>query len=254
MLASLSLMASWRIRRVAGRMATLFATIIASLLVCFALSAMTPGDAFTQLELDPAIPPATLAALRARYAAQSGVTARLRAWATGLERGKLGYSLAFHRPVASLLRERAPATLRLLGLAFVLAWLLALFWALSEALLAHSRWGGLLHGVSGALAAAWSSLQVGFVAVVALVVARVAWLAWLAAAVLACEFIPALYLQTAQALQTALGQPFVVAARARGLSRARVLWKHVVPNTFDTLIPLGSLTVTQLLVDTVIVE
>lgn len=268
MLASLSLMASWRIRRVAGRVATLLATIIASLLVCFALSAMTPGDAFTQLELDPAIPPATLAALRARYAAQSGVTARLRAWATGLERGKLGYSLAFHRPVASLLRERAPATLRLLGLAFVLAWLLALFWALSEALLAHSRLGALLHGASGALAAAWSSLPVGFVAVVALIVAPVAWLAgladfgggravtwpWLAAAVLACEFIPALYLQTAQALQTALGQPFVVAARARGLSRARVLWKHVVPNTFDTLIPLGSLTVTQLLVDTVIVE
>lgn len=267
MLASLFVMWSWRIRRSAVRLAALLATIIASLLICFGLSALTPGDAFSQLELDPAISPATIAALRARYDSGGSIAARFEAWSTGLARGDLGYSLAFHRPVAQLLRDRAPATLRLLLLAFALAWAMALAWALGEACLARSRLGTALHACGGFLASAWSSLPVGFVAIVALLVAPLAWLAgaagaggsgadwpWLAAAVLACEFIPALYLQAAHALQSVLAQPFVTAARARGQSFRRVLLSHVLPNSLDTLIPLASLTVTQLLVDTVIVE
>lgn len=260
---------SSRIRRHGGRLLALLATIIASLLVCFALSALTPGDAFSQWELDPSVSPATLVAWRARYLPGQSVPARFAAWGSGLAHGDLGYSLAFHRPVGALLRARAPATFRLLALAWVLAWLVALGWALAEARLGRFRFAGALHALGSFVASAWASLPVGFVAVLALVVAPLAWLAgsanfategstgrwpWLAASVLAFEFIPALYLQCAHALSVVAQQPYVVAARARGLSYGRVLWRHILPNSFDTLIPLASLTVTQLLVDTVIVE
>ncbi|MGH9415039.1 MAG: ABC transporter permease [Terriglobales bacterium] len=246
------------------RLASAAATVLISLLLCFALGQLTPGDAFTALEMDPSVPPATLAHLRALYEPHQPLFERLGAWLAGLGRGEWGYSLQYHRPVLSLLRHRLPLSLELMGLGLAMAWALGLCLALLPAWLGeHARWRterlleGLLHG-AGALV---TGLPLGVLAVLALVWAPVAWLPagaqpspWLPAAVLALAFLPTIYFQAAHALTRVRQRGFVQQARANGLGPARIVLLHVLPNCSDVLVPIASLTLSQALIELVILE
>ncbi|MGH3181792.1 MAG: hypothetical protein ACRDOE_07785, partial [Streptosporangiaceae bacterium] len=160
------------------RTAAALATLLAILLLSFALAQLTPGDAFSALELDPSVSPATLAHLRAVYLPQQPWPRRLGAWLAGTVRGDLGVSLQFHRPVLSLLRERTPASLKLIVLGLALAWTLGLLQALVPAWLgerARWRWQRRLNVGLHFAASLLTALPLGVLAVAALLLAPVQW-------------------------------------------------------------------------------
>ncbi len=95
-------------------------------LLTFLFSALTPGNYFDEMRLNPQIAPETVAALRAQYQLDRPLPMRYLHWLNAAAHGQLGFSFAYNSPVASLLGVRARNTLLLTATATLIAWLLAL--------------------------------------------------------------------------------------------------------------------------------
>lgn len=95
-------------------------------LLTFLFSALTPGNYFDEMRLNPQISPETVTTLRARYHLDQPLPLRYVHWLSSLAHGDLGFSFAYDTPVASLLWVRARNTLLLTGTAALLAWVLGL--------------------------------------------------------------------------------------------------------------------------------
>jgi peptide/nickel transport system permease protein len=95
-------------------------------LLTFLFSAMTPGNYFDEMRLNPQISPETVAALRTQYQLDRPLPIRYAHWLNAALHGQLGFSFAYNSPVAPLLWARARNTLLLTVTATFLAWLLAL--------------------------------------------------------------------------------------------------------------------------------
>jgi len=92
----------------------------------FLFSALTPGNYFDEMRLNPQISQETVAALRAQSQLDHPLPLRYIHWLGGVAHGNLGFSFAYNSPVGPLLRTRACNTLLLAGTATVLAWLIGL--------------------------------------------------------------------------------------------------------------------------------
>ena len=92
----------------------------------FLFSALTPGNYFDEMRLNPQIAPETVAALRAQYQLDRPLPIRYIHWLNAVAHGNLGFSFAYNSPVGPLLWVRARNTLLLTLTATLLAWLLAL--------------------------------------------------------------------------------------------------------------------------------
>lgn len=265
---------SQRTRTVASAAGMAVLSLLAGMLVAFVISSLTPGDSFSDLELDPSVSAKTIALLRARYVPNQPLAGRFARWLVAATHGDLGYSISFHRSVTQLLAERLPATLQLIALAFALAWAAGLVTGLALAALGEGRVAAGLRAFASLAACTIASMPTAVVAIAALLLAPPAWLntltapgaggslsarhitslPWLPACVLAVGLVPAIYFQCLHALAAVLPRPFILAARARGNSKARVLARYALPNCFDLLVPLASVAVTQLLLECIIVE
>jgi peptide/nickel transport system permease protein len=95
-------------------------------LLTFLFSALTPGNYFDEMRLNPQISPETVAALRAQYQLDRPLPIRYAHWLNAVAHGQLGFSFAYNSPVAPLLWTRARNTLLLTVTAAFLAWFLAL--------------------------------------------------------------------------------------------------------------------------------
>jgi peptide/nickel transport system permease protein len=95
-------------------------------LLTFLFSALTPGNYFDEMRLNPQISQETVAALRAQYQLDRPLPVRYAHWLKAAVHGQLGFSFAYNSPVAPLLWVRARNTLLLTITATFLSWLLAL--------------------------------------------------------------------------------------------------------------------------------
>jgi peptide/nickel transport system permease protein len=95
-------------------------------ILTFLFSALTPGNYFDEMRLNPQISPETVAALRAQYQLDRPLPVRYVRWLNALAHGKLGFSFAYNAPVGPLLWVRARNTLLLTATSTLLAWFLAL--------------------------------------------------------------------------------------------------------------------------------
>lgn len=95
-------------------------------LLTFFFSALTPGNYFDEMRLNPQISPETVAALRAQYHLDRPLPVRYVHWLASVARGNFGFSFAYNAPVAPLLWLRARNTLLLTLTATLLAWLIGL--------------------------------------------------------------------------------------------------------------------------------
>lgn len=217
-----------------------------------------------------------IAALRAEWGLDQGPVRRFGAYAAALAHGDLGWSTAFRRPVRDMVLERLPTTLMLMGLAL----------ALSAGL------GTLLGVVAGARPGSLADrlLSLGSLALYAvpgfwlgliLVVVFAVDLRWLPAAgletvasgltglrrgldvarhlvlpVLALGTVYlALYLRLMRDRMAELwSEPFVLAARARGLTHRRIVWRHVARNALLPVVTMLGLQAASLLGGSIVVE
>jgi len=266
-------MARW----LAGRIAQALLTAVIAVVLMFFLMRAAPGDPLARLSEDRQLSPEAVAVLRARYDLDVPAGRQFASFVGGLVRGDLGTSISHDRPVTSLLRERLPASLYLGGTVLILtfglgSWLGALqairrgaldriLGAASLTLYAvPSFWLALL--LAWLVGVEWRLLPVGgmydpFLPDDAGAAARLADLARhlvLPAVTLAAVNIAATMRYQRTAMAEALAQPFVGAARARGVGERRVNWRHGWRNALFPVVTLFGLWLPLLVTGSVFVE
>jgi peptide/nickel transport system permease protein len=94
--------------------------------VLFSVLALAPGDPFAELAANPAIPPEVAASLRAKFGLDDPVWMRYGHWLLAMLQGDWGFSFASRINVETLILQRLPTTLIVIGAAQTLAILVAL--------------------------------------------------------------------------------------------------------------------------------
>jgi peptide/nickel transport system permease protein len=94
--------------------------------VLFTILALAPGDPFGDLATNPAIPPEVQAALRAKFGLDDPIPMRYLHWLAAMLHGDWGYSFVSRVDVDTLILQRLPTTLAVIGASQVLAVLVAL--------------------------------------------------------------------------------------------------------------------------------
>jgi peptide/nickel transport system permease protein len=94
--------------------------------VLFSVLTLAPGDPFSELALNPNIPPEVSLNLRKQFGLDDPLIVRYVRWLTAMLQGDWGFSFVSRLPVQQLILQRLPTTLFVLGSAYVLALLIAL--------------------------------------------------------------------------------------------------------------------------------
>jgi peptide/nickel transport system permease protein len=220
-------------KKIAGGALTLLATVVLGGLLSATLVRLAPGFSVDERELDPHLNAQSVLALREAKRRDHNIVRFYFAYMNRVLHGDLGTSLALNQPVRTLLRDRAPLTLRLLSTGLGLAWILSLTLALSAAWLRLAIFDTLTTIVSGT-----------FLCIPAAVLALLSVL-WNVPGSLAIALIvfPRTYRYASNLLMKAYSRPHIGAARARGLSEARILFWHVVPVVTPQLLAVAGVSV-----------
>ena len=93
--------------------------------VLFTILALAPGDPFEELATNPNVPAEVRLNLRAKFGLDDPLPVRYARWVTSMVRGDWGFSFVSRVDVDTLILQRLPATLVVLGSALLLAILIA---------------------------------------------------------------------------------------------------------------------------------
>jgi peptide/nickel transport system permease protein len=228
---------------IARRLAFAAFLVIAVSSVSLVLARLAPGDFATEaLGLDAR--PETIEQMRARYGLNKSIAAQYRDWLVAAAHLDFGHSLLYDRPVRDLIPERAANTAILAIAALAVATLVGL----PLGILSGTRRGGFLPAVIRSTSLVLlstppllTSLFLVFLA------ARTGWLPIagmrsavtpsggatldllthliVPAAAIALPLAAVLERLQAQAMNDVISEPFVLAARARGVPRSRIVWR-----------------------------
>jgi peptide/nickel transport system permease protein len=221
--------------KITGHALALLATVLLGGLLSATLVRLAPGFDADERELDPHLNAQSVQALRdARHQDHNTFRFYL-SYIKRAAHGDLGTSLALGQPVSTLLRDRIPLTLRLLVAGLGLAWALSLALALSAAWLRISAYDALTTAVSGT-----------FLCLPAAVLALLSVL-WNISGSLAIALIvfPHTCRYTRNLLMKTYSRPHIIAARAKGVGEARILFWHVVPVIAPQLLALAGVSVSM---------
>lgn len=259
-------------RRILSSIPVLLIVVIGT----FFLLEMASGDAVDAYLVTLGGDAGLAQSLRERYGLDQSALARLSLYAGSLARLDLGFSVAFNRPILDLILERLPNTLWLMGSAIAMAFTFGTLFgivagarpgsaadrALSIGSLAlyavPSFWLGLVLSLVFAVQLRWfptagietiASGKTGFAR--ALDIAR-----HLVLPVSALGFIYlALFLRMMRAgMAEVWRQDFVLAARAKGLARRRIVLRHVARNALLPLVTMLGLQAATMLGGSVVIE
>jgi len=95
-------------------------------LVLFTVLALAPGDPFEELATNPNVPAEVRANLRTQFGLDDPIPVRYVRWVTAMLKGDWGFSFASRINVSTLIMQRLPTTLFVLGTAQLLGLLVAL--------------------------------------------------------------------------------------------------------------------------------
>ena len=101
-------------------------TIIVISFVVYAILALAPTDPLSQFGADPRVPPEVRATIRTSLGLDDPWPVRYVKWVSALGRGDFGISFMSHSPVMSLIQQRLPNTLAVVGVAYVIGVVLAI--------------------------------------------------------------------------------------------------------------------------------
>ena len=255
------------------RLATFALTLAVASVVVFAVLELLPGQA-ADLILGDTATPESVAALQARLGLDRPPLQRYLDWTGGLLTGETSRSVSYDTPTAQLIAERLHVTLPLalmaMGLTVALAITLGMYAAAN-----HNRAGDL-----GVMAASQLGIAIpNFWFAILLIMLFAVHLQWVGAggfpgwreddggglgAGLKALVLPAVSLALVQAailtrvtrsaVLDVLREDFVRTARAKGLSRRQVLWRHVLRNAMIPVLTVAGLQFANLLTGTIVVE
>ncbi|MEQ8344996.1 MAG: ABC transporter permease [Sneathiellaceae bacterium] len=229
-------------------------------IIGFALLRLS-GDLARELAGDNATP-ADIARTAALYGLDKPVVLQYFDWLGGLLRGDLGRSLFTNESVAVLIAERIWVTVVLA----VGALLLALGIGIPLGVVAAGRPNSYVDRFALTLAVFGQAIPNFWFGLIMIVIFGV-WLHWLPISgsatplhfvmpivTLGLSVMPQFTRLTRSGMLDALGSNYIRAARSKGLSRRRILFRHALPNAILPIVSLAAVTFGFLLGGSVIVE
>ena len=231
--------------------------------ILFTVLAMAPGDPFSEIAANPAIPPEVAASLRAKFGLDAPVYLRYLHWLNAMLHGDWGFSFASRINVETLILQRLPTTLIVIGAAQILAILVAL----PVGVLAGTRPYSVFDQVANTLAFVGFSLPTFFTGLLLILLfsVKLDWLPMVYRADLTStgwqylgeqlrqSIMPVVVLGLFQgaslvryvrsAVLDVVRLDYVTTARSKGIGEPKVVTRHVVRNA---LIPVVTLVALQM--------
>jgi peptide/nickel transport system permease protein len=232
-------------------------------IVLFTVLALAPGDPFEELATNPNVPPEVRAALRHKFGLDDPVPVRYARWLLAMLNGDWGFSFVSRVDVDSLILQRLPTTLFVIGSSQILALLIAI----PVGVYAATRPYSLFDQIASTFAFIGFSLPTFFTGLLFILVFSI-YLDWLPfvyradiaatgwqwywehlrqalmpIAVLGLFQAAALTRYIRSAVLDVIRLDYVTTARAKGLNERVVILKHVLRNA---LIPVVTLVALQL--------
>ncbi|HQR21299.1 MAG TPA: ABC transporter permease [Burkholderiaceae bacterium] len=231
--------------------------------VLFTVLALAPGDPFSELALNPNVPAEVRMALRAKFGLDDPVWQRYFHWLTAMLRGDWGFSFISRVDVDTLILQRVPVTLAIIGASQLLALAIALPVGIYSAMRPYS-W---FDRIASSLAFVGFSLPTFFTGILLILIfsIKLDWLPFVFRADLSTtgwawwgemirqSIMPIVVLGLFQgaswtryvrsAVLDVIRLDYVTTARAKGLAERVVMRKHVVRNA---LIPVVTLVALQM--------
>jgi peptide/nickel transport system permease protein len=238
-------------------------SVIGISVVLFTVLALAPGDPFEELATNPAIPAEVRANLRTQFGLDDPVAVRYGRWFGAMVKGDWGFSFASRVDVDTLILQRLPVTLVIIGA----SQLLALAIALPVGVVAATRPYSLFDQIASTFAFIGFSLPTFFTGIVFILVFSITlgWLPFVYRADISATgwlwywehfkqaLMPVAVLGLFQgaswtryvrsAVLDVIRLDFVTTARAKGLGEPAVVVKHVLRNA---LIPVVTLIALQM--------
>ena len=241
-------------------------------LVVFALIQLAPGGPEAALlSSGRFVDPSVVEASRVKLGVDQPAPVQYLRWAAAALGGDLGVSYSTTRPVVHMIAERLPATLELMGSAFLLAAVLAALIGLAGALRPHS-WIDLLGAGASVVGLAMPVFWLGLLLQLAFAV-ELGWMPVsgthtvgasslgdhlahlvLPTIVLASRYVASWSRYFRASLMSALQSDYVRTARAQGLPESRVLFVHAVRNALVPVVSVMALGLADLVSGAVITE
>ena len=232
-------------------------------IVLFTVLAMAPGDPFGELATNPNIPPEVRLALRAKFGLDDPILSRYLHWLFAMLQGDWGFSFVSRMNVDTLILQRLPTTLIVIGS----SQLLAILVALPVGVLAATRPYSLFDQIANTLAFIGFSLPTFFTGLLLILVFSVQldWLPFVYRTNIDAKgwlfywehikqsIMPVMVLGLFQgaslvryvrsSVLDVIRLDYVTTARSKGIGERKVITKHVVRNA---LIPVVTLVALQM--------
>jgi len=242
------------------RLLVAFSVMLTVAVVSFMLLHLS-GDLATAIA-GPEASAADVEKVRVQYGLNRPIASQFADWLGAAVRLDFGRSFYFQNSVMELVGERLPVTLKLGGVALLLAVIVAIPLGVLAALYRDS-WvdrGALLVAVVGqAMPNFWFALTLVLVFAVGLkwlpVAGNTSWLHFVLPAVaLGYYAMPSLMRLTRAGMLDVLGADYIRTARAKGLSPARVVFKHALRNAIIPVMALAAVELRFMLGGSVVIE
>ena len=251
------------------RIYQLIPVVLLATFVVFCLLQLVPGDPAVTLAGDNPTRE-RIEEIRQLYGFDKPFYEQYWDWLVHACEGNLGHSLLSSEPVLELILHRLPNTLEIGGMALIIACGVGIPLGMLAATRQGSKVDGFVTGLAS-LGVALPSFWLAMILVLNLSL-KLHWLpatgstaltddpwqsfrhALLPSVALAVSAIAELARQLRGALLEVLGSQYMRTLRAKGLSPAKILWKHGLKNVAVTLLTLIGLQVNRLLAGTVVIE
>ncbi|HET9735595.1 MAG TPA: ABC transporter permease [Burkholderiales bacterium] len=249
-------------RYLARRLLLVIPSVIGISVVLFTVLALAPGDPFEELATNPNVPAEVRAALRASFGLDDPVMVRYFRWFAAMVQGDWGFSFASRIDVETLIVQRIPVTLLIIGSSQVLALLIAL----PVGIYAATRPYSIFDQIANTLAFVGFSLPTFFTGILFILLFSIhlGWLPFVYRADIGATgwawywehfkqaIMPVAVLGLFQgaswtryvrsAVLDVIRLDYVTTARAKGLAERVVVLKHVVRNALIPVVTLVALT------------
>ncbi|MQB04879.1 ABC transporter permease [Agrobacterium tumefaciens] len=251
-------------RYVVGRIGQALLVLWAAFTLSFILLQALPGDAVLIKFLNPefGLSADQVAEIRQSYAVDSNIVVQYGQTLANFLRGDFGYSLQAGVPVSAQLATNLPPTLRLAGLGFAAAVLLAVLIAFLSSM-APFAW---LRNAIQSLPSLFISVPVFWLAIMLIqifsfrlrlvsVINPGPWESLiLPVATLAVPIAAPLAQILIRNIDEIRIRPFVAVARAKGASETRLLWRHVARNAILPTLTIAGVLFGELIAGAVVTE
>ncbi len=263
-------MGSYLLRRLAIALPSLLGISV----VLFTVLALAPGDPFEALATNPNVPPEVAQNLRAQFGLDDPVWQRYFRWLWAMLHGDWGFSFISRVDVDTLILQRVPVTLVIIGSSQLLALAVALPVGVLSALKPYS----LFDRIASTLAFVGFSLPTFFTGILLILLfsIKLDWLPFVYRADIAAtgwqwwwehvrqSIMPVLVLGLYQgaswtryvrsSMLDVVRLDHVTTARAKGLSESAVVMRHIVRNALIPVVTLVALTMPQVFGGAIVTE